>query len=248
MGDVLILAHRGLPATGRPENTVAAVAAAFHDGADGVEVDVRLTADGVLAVSHDADLGRLTGVSAPVAGMLWPALQDTAARHGLHLARVEQVLSVADGRRVVLELKPSPVGVVGETFTAQVLVRELRTLQRAGLELDVTVSSFSPGMVAAVCALAPAGVRTALLGRATNRASSVLRRAREAGHDEVHPHVLTLLAEPRVVADAHACGIAVVPWTVNRPRQLSRLQQLGVDAIITDVPVLARVATAMAAA
>jgi glycerophosphoryl diester phosphodiesterase len=60
--------------------------------------------------------------------------------------------------------------------------------------------------------------------------------------------VLPLLAEPQVVAAAHACGVAVVPWTVNRRRDVRRLGRLGVDALITDVPVSARAAVTPAAA
>ena len=75
---MIVLAHRGLPGADRPENTVAAVTAAFDAGADGVEVDLRLTADGVLAVSHDPDLTRLTGLPAPVAETPWDGLASAA--------------------------------------------------------------------------------------------------------------------------------------------------------------------------
>ena len=247
---MLILAHRGLPGADRPENTLAAVAAAFDAGADGVEVDLRLTADGVLAVSHDPDLGRLTGHARPVAASSWPELGTTAGLCGLQLARLEQVLALASGRRVVLELKKPPPAPDAERRTALAVAGQLRSLTRAGLPLDVTVSSFSPTLVAAVRQLLPrrSGVRTALLGRPFDRAASILRQAIDGGHDEMHPHVLPLLAETTVVSAAHACGVAVVPWTVNRRREVRRLDRLGVDALITDVPVSARAALTPAVA
>lgn len=241
---VLILAHRGLPGAGRTENTAEAVTAAFDCGADGVEVDLRLTADGVLAVCHDPDLHRIAGERTPVAGVEWPALRDTAGQHGVRLARLEDVLTVAAGRRIVLEVKKPPPSPAAEARTALAVAGKLRSLQRQGLSLDVTVSSFSPTLVGHVRRLLSpgTGVRTALLGRPLDGAASVLRQALDAGHDEMHPHLLAVLAAPHSVAAAHALGLAVVPWTANRRRELRRLERLGVDAVITDVPALARAA------
>ena len=220
------------------------MAAAFAYGADGVEVDLRLTADGVLAVCHDPDLGRLTGAPLPVAASTWPELSSAAGEAGVALARFEDVLLLAAGRRVVLEVKRPTVPAAVQR-TALALAEQLLALQRAGVPLDVTVSSFSPTVVrAARELLAPRGVaRTALLGRRGRPAAVVLRQALEDGHDEMHPHVLPLLADPSVVAAAHACGVAVVGWTVNRRQDVQRLQRLGVDGVITDVPAYVRAAT-----
>ena len=239
---MLLFAHRGLPSADRPENTLAAIRAAFDSGADGVEVDVRLTADDVLLLSHDADLSRLVGTRATVAGSAWPCLRDTAEARGVRLARVEEVLVAAAGRRVVLEVKQPPPGPAATARTALAVCGELRSLQRAGLRLDVTVSSFSPDMVAHVRRLVPPGVRTALLGLPLAASSSLLRQALTSGHDELHPHVSSVLAAPESVRTAHAVGVAVVPWTVNRRRDLRTLSRLGVDAVITDEPVAARAA------
>ena len=243
---MLVIAHRGLPSASRPENTIGAVRAAFDRGADGVEVDVRLTADGALCLSHDPTLSRLTGSPLAVAGTPWPHLRDAAAVSGVLLACVEELLVVAAGRRVVLELKKPPPVPSATARTALALAGQLRSLQRAGLPLDVTVSSFSATVVAHVRRLLPAstGVRTALLGRPLTAPSSLLRQALAAGHDEVHPHVLSLLAAPDGVAKAHAVGVAVCPWTVNSRGEVRRLAGLGVDALITDVPAAARAAVA----
>ena len=241
---MLVLAHRGLPAAGRPENTLAAVEAAFDADADGVEVDVRQTADGVLALCHDPDLGRLTGTPITVAGNAWTCLRETAEEQGVLLARVEDVLVAAAGRRVVLELKQPPPAPSAAARTALAVAGQLRSLQRTGLPLDVTVSSFSPTVAAHVRRLLPpgSGFRTALLGRPLVRPSSLVRQALSVGHDEVHPHVTALLAAPTAVATAHAVGVAVCAWTVNRRREVRRFDRLGVDALITDVPLSARVA------
>jgi len=242
---VLILAHRGLPGIDCPENSVAAIAAAFDCGADGVEVDLRLTADGVLAVSHDADLHRLTGVRLGVAGAPWGDLVATAGARDVSLARAEEVLDLAAGRRVVLEVKQPPPGRVPGFRTAVAVVDLLGRAQRGGVDLDVTVSSFAPNIVAAVRTLLPhgSGVRTALLGCPEDPATAILQQAVERGHEEVHPHVLSVLNEPAVVEKAQECGVAVVPWTVNARRDVRRLAMLGVHGLITDVPVSARATT-----
>lgn len=231
-----ILAHRGSPTSPAAENTVAALSAALADGADGAEVDLRLTADGVLAVCHDPDLGRIGSQPLPVATTPWEELRQAAPQ----LARVEWVLAAAGGRPLVLELKTAPVR------SAQVLVERLLVLHAAGLPLDITVSSFDAALVRAVRTLAPPhlGVRTALLGDAGCLAPAVLRRAVLGGHDQVHPHVTDLLANPETVAAAREAGVAVVPWTVNAPRDLRRCALLGVAAVITDVPQAARAALA----
>lgn len=247
---MLLLAHRGLPAPDRPENTVAAVEAAFDAGADGVEVDLRLTADGIVAVSHDPDLRRLTGRPVAVCDQPWAGLRDLAADAGVVLACLEEVLVAAGGRHVVLEVKQPPPGPTAVARTALAVCAELRRLHHLGLPLDVTISSFSSDVAAHVRRLRPVGVpvRTALLGRPLVRPTSLLRQALAVGHDEVHPYVTALLAAPGTVETAHAVGVTVVPWTVNRRRDLRKLARLGVDAAITDVPVAAREALAPAAA
>ena len=121
-------------------------------------------------------------------------------------------------------------------------------LHDAGVDLDVTVSSFAPDIVATVRTLLPhgSGVRTALLGRPEDRALAVLQRAVDSGHDEVHPHVVSVLAETGVVAAARACGLAVIPWTVNAEHGVQRLEMLGASGLITDVPATARTALSRA--
>lgn len=241
-----ILSHRGSPGTTIVENTIDAISAALDAGADGAEVDLRLSADGVLVLCHDPDLSRLTGHALAVAGTPWQVLRTAADARGVRLARVEWLLAAAAGSSVVLELKAPPPVPGARARTAGALAATLQALRGAGLPMDVTVSSFDAALVRAFRGAATGlvtgrePVRTALLGRPGRRPSTLLRQALAAGHDQVHPYVLDVLAHPRSVAAAHACGLAVVPWTVNHPRAVSRCADLGVDAVITDVPVVAR--------
>lgn len=102
---VEILGHRGsVGLAGAPENTVAAVAAALGDGADGVEVDVGLTADGVPVCVHDPDLLRVTGRRFVVGASSYVALRRVELPGSQSVARLDDVLSVARGH-FVLDLK-----------------------------------------------------------------------------------------------------------------------------------------------
>ena len=233
-----ILAHRGLSASPGSDNTIPAISSAFAAGADGVEIDLRLSADGVLVACHDADLRRVAGLPLEVGVSAWDRLRRDAALRGVPLARVEWVLAAAAGRPVVLELKPAPAR------TSDVLVERLRGLHAAGLPLRVTVSSFDAALLRAFRASAPPqlAVRTALLGRPGCLALATLRQALAGGHDQAHLHVSDLLEHPEAVGLARARGLGVVPWTVNTRRTIRRCAELGVAALITDRPRVARLA------
>lgn len=239
---MLVVAHRGLVGPDRPENTLAAVDAALTAGADGVEVDLRLTADGVLVLSHDADLRRLAGAPVPVVSSSWTQLTTAASRVGLRLCRAEEVLERAAGRRLVLEVKGPPVGSGAGPRTAAAVAALLDPAGRPGGP-QVTVSSFAAPLLRRIrLLLGPgSGVRTALLGQPWESGACVLRRALADGHDELHPYVGAALGTS-LVEVAHEAGLTVVPWTVNSVRDVQRLRRAGADGVITDVPDEARAA------
>ena len=224
---VMIYGHRGAATVDVPENTLAAIRRALAHGAHGVEVDVRLTQDGVPVLAHDAGLWRTAGVDRELSGV---DLADLPAVHGEPVPTLAEVLDLVRGPLVV-ELKappwrtPCPVAPV---------VAELR---RHRLD-DVVVSSFDRTRLAQLRAQLP--VRTALLGRPGVPAGIVVRRALADGHDQVHLHLRSLLARPDAVAGARACGLHVVGWTVDRTADLLRCRQFGVDGVICDDPGAAR--------
>ena len=208
---IQVLGHRGAPAPGIGENSVAAVTEALRQGADGVEVDVWLTADGTLVCAHDL---------------------DTAARGSL--ATLTEVLAAVQdpaGFRVVVEAKPVTDAAVA-LATAEALADVLGT---AAGRADITVSSFDPTLLAMIrrtCGDLP--VRTALLGEKLDSAMDVVRRAHEDGHDEVHLPLVAVRRTPESVATARWLGLAVALWTVNRRPDLRWAAELGVAAVITD--------------
>jgi glycerophosphoryl diester phosphodiesterase len=228
---VRVLGHRGAPAAGRPDNSVAAVTEALLRGADGVEVDVWLTADGELVCTHDQFLrtpaGARLDVSASTRGQLIGA-------DGRLLATLTELLAVVRqhaGARIVVEAKPVTDSAVAAR-TASALADVLRT--SAG-DVPVTVSSFDPALLAmirAACADLP--VRTALLGDRAASATLVVRRASEDGHDEVHLPLAGVRGTPEAVEQARFLGLSVTLWTVNLRTDLQWVADLRVDAVVTD--------------
>ena len=208
---VQVLGHRGAPAPGIAENSVAAVTQALRNGADGVEIDVWLVGNGTLVCTHDlagAEVGSLATLTDLLAAAQRP--QRT---------------------RVVVEAKPVAGPAVAQA-TSDALARALRT--SAGTA-EITISSFDADLLATIrttCADLP--VRTALLGEAADPAAAVIERAHRDGHDEVHLSVLALRRSPAAVATARWLGLSVALWTVNDEEDLRWAGELGVDAVITD--------------
>lgn len=253
---VEILAHRGLHTAphSSPENTVRAVLGAVRAGADGVEVDLRVTADGVAVLSHDADLRRTAGLPVTVDRVTWPVLREAAAVGGLAVPRLTDALpALAACRRVVLEVKTPPSGSAPDRDrVAQVVAAELAVLLPCLGETRVTVSSFDEPLLARVRASLcgwrevrsprrPRGSRTprfALLGEGLSL-PGLLRRARAAGWDEVHPMVADLRDTCSGVVPA---GPDVVAWCVRDDADVHWCAAAGVAAVITDEPIAAAVA------
>jgi len=233
-GRVLVLGHRGSPGPHRPENSVAAVTASFLRGADGVEVDVRLTGDGVLVCSHGPAVRSASGQWVAVSGTGWEDLRRARELGHTGAASLAEVLLAVrrqGPRRVIVEAKPvDDAALVARTAAALGSV-----LAAAGPFVDVTVSSFDPALLLRIRrAVGTDAVRTALLGETGTPAHALLRRALEDGHDEIHPSLPDLCAAPHAVGAARALGVGVTVWTVNAPPDLTRMADLGVEAVVTD--------------
>lgn len=230
---MLLLGHRGSADATAPENTLAAVERALRLGADGVEVDVRLTADGVAVCHHDPGLRRTTGDARAVGALTWGELQDLP----LAIPRLTDVLDTVHGRgHLVVELKTPAWQAPAAPEVLDVLADVLR-----GRDLrSVLVSSFDRPRLAALRRLLD--VRTGLLLRPGVPMGVALRRTLTDGHDEAHPHLLSALSRLDLVGWAHAHGLGVTTWTVDRPDHLRRLAAAGVDAAISDDPWAARAA------
>src|SRR5262245_51187038 len=221
----LVFAHRGGAALA-PENTLAAFDHGLALGADGVELDVRLSRDGVVMVHHDRTLDRTTPLGGPLAE------RDSAELLRVGVPTLADVLGRYRDARVIVELK------VDRFALAAAVVEEIH---RAGAAERVCVGSFAGGVLRAVRALDPAIATSASreevrLALYRSWCRWPIRRARYSGYQIPEAVGRTRVVSPRFVADAHRAGLAVQVWTVDIEADARRLLEWGVDALITDRP------------
>ena len=209
---VLILGHRGAAGPFR-ENTLDAFAEARRQGADGVELDVRATAEGMLVVHHD-----------PLPDPLPPWVPT-----------LEDALDACIGMVVNIEVKNLPGD--PEFDPTDSMATTLAELVGARLgHPEVVVSSFNLMTIDAVRGVDPA-IPT---GWVTLDAFDQVQAAETAaarGHTALHPHVDGVTAH--VVETAHRLGLVVTTWGVDDPARMREVVAEGVDGLITDYPDLA---------
>jgi glycerophosphoryl diester phosphodiesterase len=236
----IVVGHRGSAAT-HPENTLPSFAAAIEAGADAVELDVRVSADGVAVVMHDADVGRTTDGSGFVHELTLRELKRLDASGGsggVHeVPTLAEVLELASGRVAVnLEIKNLP-GEPGYDGPAEAAVATaLGDLDRVGFIGPVLITSFNWSSIERSRALSP-DLPTGFLSLADVAPVAALDYVRQAGHGFVLPNVLALRrAGPGFVDEAHRHGIRVGTWTVDDPEAVAELFAWGVDAVATNDP------------
>ncbi len=220
----LIYGHRGASAAA-PENTVAAFALARQLGADGVELDVRRSADGALVLAHDAALPDGRVVRETLRSALPPSMPLLA-----------EALEECLGLVVNVEIKNLPRDPDFDELCA-VADEVVAALEDRGGCDDVIVSSFHLPTIDRIKALAP-GLRTGLLTFLDPLPAVGVSVAAERGHDALHPYDLTV--DAALVDAAHEAGLAVNVWTVDASERIAALADLGVDGVVTNVPDVAR--------
>jgi glycerophosphoryl diester phosphodiesterase len=188
-------------------------------GADGVELDVRLTADGALAVHHDA-LVPGVGVIAEL------TVHDLPP----HVPLLGDVLAVCDGLVVNVEIKNAPQD-PGHDPAEAVAALTATAIEEAGWTDRVLVSSFQLSTLRAV-QVADGRLSLGALWGFDAKPDAALAEAVADGFRAVHPFVS--FVTPRLVAAAHDAGLAVNVWTVNSDDDLRTMVELGVDTLITD--------------
>ncbi|MGY1824266.1 glycerophosphodiester phosphodiesterase [Geodermatophilus sp. SYSU D00079] len=232
----IAMAHRG-GAIEHLENSMPAFEACVALGYRYLETDVRVTADGVPIVFHDAVLDRVTDRTGRVDQLPWAEV--SAARIGGRepILRLEELLGAWPDVRFNLDIK-----------AAGVLAPLVRTVRRLGVEDRICLGSFSDARVAAarrlfgpaVCtALGPRGVAALRLSSYSPRAAGLVRI--QAGCAQV-PLQLggRALVDERFLAAAHARGLQVHVWTVNTVEETTAMLDLGVDGVMTDRPAMLR--------
>ncbi len=226
-----MIAHRG--ASGHaPENTLAAFRRAVELGARFIETDLRLTRDSHLVALHDETLDRTTSGHGRVGECTLAELRALDAGSwfapefaGERIPTLAEILAFSHEHDIGLYLELKPGGV---WRSEHALVGALRG---AAVTDRLVVLCFDAQVLRAIYDLDPL-LMTGLLER--HQAAGAVERALAVGARQLAPH--WTLVSRELVQQAHAAGLAVVPWTVNEPEPMRTLLALSVDGIITDYP------------
>jgi glycerophosphoryl diester phosphodiesterase len=249
----LVFAHRGGCALG-PENTIAAFDLGMAAGADGLELDVHLSSDGIVVVHHDATLNRTTNASGPIAALTAAELarvdagcrfswsdnsRSPSARvgvsehtHGSGIPTLEDVLHRYPGAPIIIEMKV-------DSDAMGLAVAEL--IRRTGTADRVCAAGFGQRSLNAVRAAYPGLTTSASQGEARlalyrSWVRWPVRHVRYRGYQVPEVAGRLRVVSPRFVECAHAAGLEVQVWTIDEPEDMRRLLEWGVDALITNRP------------
>lgn len=230
-----VIAHRGACAYA-PENTLPAFELGVAQGADAIELDAKLTKDGVVVVMHDPSVDRTTDGRGRVSDLAWADLKalDAGAKFdsrfaGTRIPTLSEVFEAVRGRvwiNVELTNYTSP----GDGLEAAVVA----LVRKMDLRPQVLFSSFSPFILHKAMRFSPEIPAALLYPSANPLLRSGVWLAPFMPHAACHPEAA--LVDERLVAWCHRRGKRVNAWTVNDPDEMRRLFRLGVDGLITDRP------------
>lgn len=232
LSEIQITAHRGSSKTA-PENTMSAIEAAIEEMADYAEIDVQLTADGVVVLGHDSSLRRVAGVNRSIGSMTWEELQQIDVGSwfsddfsGEAPPSLDEVMEACKGKiNLNIEIKNA-----GKNSELPQKVVEL--VQQHGMEEQCVVTATSLSYLVKIKELAPE-VHT---GYIVSAAYGDFYSNDAVDFISIRSNFVT----DSLVLKVHEQGKAVHAWTVNSKNEIERMQILKVDNIITDNPVLAR--------
>ena len=222
MTQIQVIAHRGASRAER-ENTLAAFRRAAVMGANAVELDVRRTSDGAMAVHHDAVLpdGRVI-------------CEMTAVELPEHVPLLPAALDACEGMWVNIEIKNHPLDADFDPSDSLAATIATHLAERAE-DHRWLISAFNRPTVDAMRTLRPE-VRTAWLTNGV-RDEDLERVARDLagfGHTALHPN--TNFLNQRCIEVFHSHGLQVNSWTIDDPARMAEVIGWGIDGICTNVP------------
>ncbi|WP_157805635.1 glycerophosphodiester phosphodiesterase [Bacillus sp. mrc49] len=233
MQNIKIFAHRGSKGT-HPENTIAAFQKAAETGADGIEFDVHLSADGELVIIHDETLDRTTSLTGYVKDHSSQELKtgDAGVKYakeftGERIPFLSEVFDWAKGNDLLMnvEIKTDRLDYEG---IEQKIIDSIRHHQ---MEQRVILSSFNHHSIEKVKLLAPELERALLFEGLPDNLEQILRDKQESGF---HPDKNSLTEATNELAKT--LGYKVRPWVANEEADIIKLAGMGVDVIMTDYP------------
>lgn len=225
----LVTFHRG-DCTVAPENTLPAFRSAILKGGDRIELDVQMTSDGVVVVTHDSNLKRCTGKNAKVYDLTYAEVAQLDAGRWFssrfadtRIPTLEQVLQLCRGRiGLNVEIKPSAASPALEAET-------VRLLREYGFDSsNCVITSQSYETLHKVKALAPEYPTGYILALGVGNYYDL--------PDADFFSVETTFITSGMVNAVHLRGKTVSAWTIDREKVATHMLELGVDDLITDKP------------
>ncbi len=211
---ILNIAHRGFTKD-FPDNTLEAFQAAIELGADGVEFDVRETADGHFVIFHDAELN-----GEEIASVSLAELQSVRLGGKYRIPTLEETLELCRGRtKMMVEVK-----------NVASLDRFLSLLKEKSDLEDVVIASFDPDLVLKLSYSAPDLKRAIITATAVEDPVALGKRT----HSDIVA-VRFPVADPFMVARAYASGLGVYVWGLTT-RDIRQAIEMDVDGIVSDYP------------
>lgn len=227
-----IIAHRGASRYA-PENTLAAFRLAIEQRADGIEFDVRLTADDHIVVIHDASVSRTTNGHGWVGHLPLEKLQNLDAGQGEKIPTLDEVFESVDKSLLInIELKPIL------THTKRLSEKVAYTVRQHQAEKSVICSSFSLVALKALASYAPEIPIGLLLPGGYIPSRIITRAGRKLIYQTLHPDYHDVLTGNIVPKSSTSQNI--FPYTANEEVDMRQLFDLGVAGIFTDDPLLAK--------
>jgi glycerophosphoryl diester phosphodiesterase len=239
----VVVAHRGASAA-YPENTLESFQGAIDAGADAVELDVRMTADGVPVIMHDLDVSTTTDGTGLVHELTLAQVKALDASKGqrtrAEVPTLAEALDLLSGRvGVDIEIKNLPGEPAFDSPREAAAEASVRLLEERGFVGPVLVCSFNWLSIERARSM-DGGIETGFLTTLMIEPAAALVYVKSNGHQYVLPQAPAVFAAGRVFVDAaHADGIRVGTWTVDEPHAIAELFSMGVDAVATNDPAAA---------
>lgn len=230
-GHVLRIAHRGASAYAQ-ENSAESFQKAAEMGADIVEIDLRLTADGLPVICHDESLTRLYDIPGNIADLTLDQIRAATPTGRAPILTFGEVAAACADLKLGLYLDIKEFNRASGQLVFD-------TLDHYGLTAYSIAGSFRPDFAANIKAANPR-LRTSILYGSTHIDPVLLARALNA--DYVHPCWENAAPEPHRlltpewIANVRAANLGIVCWHEERPSEITALDALGVDAICSDTP------------
>jgi glycerophosphoryl diester phosphodiesterase len=236
----LIIAHRGASLYA-PENTLASFKLAVCQGADGIELDAKLCADGNVVVIHDKTVDRTTSASGKVADMTLEELKKLDAGSQFDVSYKGEMIPTlhevfeAVGRQIMINIDLT--NYYSPFDSLPVKVAEI--VSQHNLAHSILFSSFNPIALRRIKHLIPeASIGLIALGGIKGRLMLGWFGRFLIPYQSIHPAIRDVT--PNLLNRAHQLGHRVNVYTVNQASDMERLFKMGIDGIFTDDPLLAR--------